>query len=230
MMSVFKEIFRTSTLQGPICALFGDGKYKTMAQKIMESYNRTCKDPSKKFKKRARSSVFLDELDDVFGHDSFAIWTQMELWLQVNVALVFFLRIVDTHGPSLHLVYYCGCLVDKQLRCLRAMDPEAKWIEDIFDKFQTRWARWHRPIHTAAYHANPMFLEHQANEEEEDDVRATLRRLAGAGEFAALWMAFKAFKGCKSRLSKVHQPPPPLPCVLGIFVPCCEFVLHVDSP
>ena len=89
MMSVFKEIFRTSALQGPICALFGDGKYKTMAQKIMESYNRTCKDPSKKFKKRARSSVFVDDLDDAFGHDSFTIWTQMELWLQVNVALVF---------------------------------------------------------------------------------------------------------------------------------------------
>ena len=70
----------------------------------------------------------MDPLAELFGSQDAPIWKEMELWLKANVGVVCFHRIVDTHKPSLRLVYYCSCLVDKHLRVLTALDPEAQWL------------------------------------------------------------------------------------------------------
>ena len=79
------------------------------------------------------------------------IHVRYHIWLQANISVVYFHRIVDTHQPSLAMVYYCSCLVDKHLRLMIELDPDAGWLQQMKAKFDSRWARWHRAVHTAAY-------------------------------------------------------------------------------
>merc|ERR1712091_367305 len=106
--------------------MFNSPTYKTAAQAAMRTYNSQCKDNKKKYKKRSRGSDFVDPLADAFSTEDATIWTEMEIWLQANISTVYFHRIVDTHAPSLHLVYYCSCLVDKHLRHANPMFQEHK--------------------------------------------------------------------------------------------------------
>ena len=177
MLSIFKLFFRIFMLMEPLIAMFNDADYKKAAQKAMVAYNATTKQRQKKFKKRDRGSGLVDPLASLFGNEDCPIWKEMELWLKANVTIVYFHRIVDTHEPSLHLVYFCSCLVDKHLRMLTELDPEATWLAEIKEKFMTRWYRWHRAIHTAAYHSNPMYQEHKMNMDEESDCKITFKRI-----------------------------------------------------
>jgi len=57
---LIKEICRTSALQGPVCALFGDGKCMKMVQKIMiQILQPHMQRPKQKIKKLAHSTVLL---------------------------------------------------------------------------------------------------------------------------------------------------------------------------
>ena len=191
MLSVFKMLFRTFVLREPIQAMLTSPAYKRAAQAAMATYNSQTK-TGKKYKKvielslvtiqltyalsqRGRGADFVDPLADAFNSES--TWKDIEMWLQANLTIVYFHRIVDTHAPSLGMVYYCSCLVDKHLRTLCELDENAAWLHSMKDKFTTRWARWHAPIHTAAYHANPMFQTHRISDNEEDDCRITFERL-----------------------------------------------------
>ena len=171
MLSVFKLFFRIIMHMSPLIAMFNDADYKVAAQKAMISYNSTTKKRGKKFKKRGRGSELIDPLADLFGSEQAPLWKEMELWLKANVSIVYLHRTVDTHLPSLHLVYYCSCLVDKHLRVLSELDTDATWLESIKDAFMTRWYRWHRAVHmcTAAYHCNPLFQSHKMTLDEAND-------------------------------------------------------------
>jgi hypothetical protein len=192
MLSVFKLLFRTFILRDCIIAMFSSSSYKSAAQKAMAAYNSGQKDQGKKFK-RASGGKLKDTLAPEFANADSNIWTEIELWLQANVSTVYFHRIVDTHAPSLHMVYYCSCLLDKHLRLLTELDPDAEWLGLMQQKFQKRWERWHRTIHTAAYHANPQFQQHKISDDEETDCRVTFERIwpDDADEIMAGLLQFK---------------------------------------
>ena len=111
---------------------------------------------------------------DTFGSMEKGIWDEIEIWLQANIAVVYFHRIVDTHEPALHLVYYCSALNDKHLRVLADMDSDAIWLHNMLANFEKRWARWHLPIHTAAYHFAPQFQSHPPSRHEMKEINGLL--------------------------------------------------------
>lgn len=201
MLGVFQLLFRIYYLKDCILAMFGDAKYKSAAQKAMAAYN--CKDKNKnrpKYTKRGRGNQgFIDPLASLFSESS-PIWDNIDPWLKANVATVYFHRIVDTHAPSLHFVYYCSALIDKHLRLLHQLDANASWIQTMFEKFTKRWTRWHMPIHTAAYHVNPQFQKHGISQAEMKDIRAAMDRLdpANADAFCG---ELRKFKGAHDALT-----------------------------
>ena len=137
MLIIFKLLFRTLFLMEPLVAVFTDARYSAMAQKAIRQYNSQASG-EKKIKKRTASGVFVDSMFDAFGSMEREIWDEIETWLQANISVVYFHRIVDTHEPALHLVYYCSALNDKHLRILADLDSEAIWLHNMLANFEKR--------------------------------------------------------------------------------------------
>ena len=191
MLSIFKLLFRTLSLMGPLVATFGDARYKAMAQKVIRQYNGQAT-RERRIKKNA-DGTFFDSMFNTFGAATSEIWDEIETWLQANLSIVYFLRIVDTHEPSLHMVYYCSALNDKHLRVLASLDESAIWLQNMSKNFETRWARWHLHIHTLAYHFNPKFREHPPSRGEMRECQLALERLWPT-EAAEILVSLKHFK------------------------------------
>ena len=192
MLSIFKLLFRTLYLMEPLVAVFTDARYPAMAQRAIRQYNSQAT-AEKKIKKRTGSGLFVDSMFDTFGSMEKGIWDEIEIWLQANIAVVYFHRIVDTHEPALHLVYYCSALNDKHLRVLADMDSDAIWLHNMLANFEKRWARWHLPIHTAAYHFAPQFQSHPPSRHEMKEIEAVLNRL-WPEEVDVILVSLKLFK------------------------------------
>lgn len=176
MLSIFKLLFRTLYLMEPLVAVFSDARYAPMAQKAIKQYNAQASH-EKKIKKRTGMGQFVDSMFDTFGGADRPIWDEIETWLQANLAIVYFHRIVDTHEPALHLVYYCSALNDKHLRVLADLDSEATWLHNMLANYEKRWARWHLHIHTAAYHFAPQYQSHMPSREEWRECANAIERL-----------------------------------------------------
>ena len=157
-------------------AVFSDARYPAMAQKAIKQYNGHASN-EKKTKKRGGTGQFFDSMFDTFGGADRSIWDEIETWLQANLAIVYFHRIVDTHDPALHLVYYCSALNDKHLRILADLDSEATWLHNMLANFEKRWSRWHLHIHTAAYHFAPQYQSHMPSREEWGECEKAIGRL-----------------------------------------------------
>ena len=82
---------------------------------------------------------------------------------------VYFHRTVDTHKPSLFLVYFTSALVDKHLRIMSDLGKASEYADDVRALFGKRWERYHRPCHTLAYHMAPQFRLHDMSDEERHD-------------------------------------------------------------
>ena len=160
----------------PLVAVFSDARYAPMAQKAIKQYNAQASH-EKKIKKRTGMGQFVDSMFDTFGGADRPIWDEIETWLQANLAIVYFHRIVDTHEPALHLVYYCSALNDKHLRVLADLDSEATWLHNMLANYEKRWARWHLHIHTAAYHFAPQYQSHMPSREEWRECANAIERL-----------------------------------------------------
>ena len=63
--------------------------------------------------------------------------------------------------------------------------------------FLSRWDRWHRPIHTAAYAFDPAYVSHQLSDGEVEEVQTVLKRLYPAKWYTIFsqWKDFKHQQG-----------------------------------
>ena len=202
MLSAFKTIFRNAIVLKPILvACFADAEYDAAAQKIMKAYNASTKKTANKYKKRRRGeSDFKDPMKTLWGSSDAVGYANAAVWCQSTVAIVYLHRVVDTHAPTLHRVYYGCCLIDKFLRCLTDLDSNAAWLEEFSNLFAKRWGRWHRPYHTAAYAFNPEYFSHKLTLLEEQDVSITLRRLKGEADGEETYQAWKQLKANLARV------------------------------
>ena len=66
--------------------------------------------------------MLVGEMQDTFGRLDAAVWQELAAWCNAALPVVYLHRVVDTHHPTMHLVYYGSCLVDKQLRVLQALE------------------------------------------------------------------------------------------------------------
>ena len=169
MLTVFRMLARVLFLLEPLVATFNDTTYDALAQKCIKNYNAQCKDNAKKITMRDTSGKLVDVAKANFGSSTAPLYTEIEEWLQLMTSSVFFHRTVDTHKPSLFLVYYTSALVDKHLRILGDLGKAREYAADVHAAFMQRWERYHRPCHTLAYHMAPQFHLHTISDEEKID-------------------------------------------------------------
>ena len=178
MLAVFRMLFRILFLQEPLVAMFNHPDYEVIAQKCIKNYNSQCKDATKKkVNKRTSDGKYVDIAELNFGAKSSPIWEEIHVFLQVMTGTVYFHRAVDTHKPALSFVYYMSALVDKQLRLLKDLGKAPMYSGAVHSTFMKRWARWHRPVHTLAYHMAPQFQAHEISNDEKRDCMAACKQL-----------------------------------------------------
>lgn len=193
MLTVFRMLARILFLIGPITAFFNDTEYDDLAQKCIKNYNANCKDPAKKITKRGSDKLLLDVAKANFAGKTASIYAEIEEWLQVMTSSVYFHRTVDTHKPSLFLVYYIAALVDKHLRVMKDLGKASEYIEDIHATFMKRWERFHRPCHTLAYHMAPQFRLHEISSDEKKDCLKACKQF-WPDDYTKIWKQLLAFK------------------------------------
>ena len=184
MLTMFRMLARCLFLVGPLVAMFNDASYPAIAQKCIKNYNAQCKEQSKKIKKRAAGGAFIDITYDYFGSANSPIYKDIDEWLSTMLGAVYFHLTVDTHKPSLFMVYYMSALIDKQLRVLDDLGKAQGYIKDVHGKFMKRWERYHRPCHTLAYHMAPQFQTHDISDDEKKDIMVACKQLYGSQHLA----------------------------------------------
>jgi hypothetical protein len=177
MLSVFRMVYRVILLKTALVSTFNDVRYAGYAQRALKAKNTAAKSAGEKMAKNPETGAFVDHVFDVFGSSDKPIWETLQFWCRSTVPIVYLHRMVDTHAPAMHLVYYGSCLVDKQFRSLTAMKPDNEFLAQCARVFNRRWYRWHNPIHTLCYHVSPAFHSHSISSEEGQDIRDSCERL-----------------------------------------------------
>ena len=168
--------------------------YDDMSQKNMLAYNRQCKDDEKKYKTMSNNSTKLkDRVKELIKSDEF--WSLATEFLQLAQTPFWLLRLVDSNLPTLSKVYYSCCCVDKLLRVEKAKGSEL--AAKMHKIFLSRWDRWHRPVHTAAYAFDPAYVSHKLSDDEVEEVQSVLKRLYPAKWYTIFsqWKDFKHQQG-----------------------------------
>jgi hypothetical protein len=171
MVTTYKLVERAILLQPVLEALVNDAEYERQAQAALKSYNTQAKEGNRV--PCNASGMLLDKIKIAIKDPT--TWEQAKHFIKASQAALYLHRLVDSNLPVLGKVYYSCALIAKQLRLLFPEWPAIEEMKDIFDR---RWARWHHPIHTAAYAVDPSYSTHELTVQEMDDVRSTFKVLS----------------------------------------------------
>ena len=194
MATMYKLIHRAVKLKPVLRAMFASPTYVTAAQKAIANYNAGAK--AERRIPTGPDGLFIDAVQTDILDSTF--WGNCDAFLQAAKTSMYLLRLVDTCSPCIGKVYYSSALIGKQLAELSATSNMAKAMLPIF---KSRWARWHKPIHTLAYGLDPSYQSHVMTTAEKREVKEMFKRLR-PDQSATLIVQFNAYKRDPSSFDK----------------------------